>query len=118
MTSKDWWVKPCGYRITVRLKKAEEKTRGGVFLVDQTKDEKRHLAMIAEVVELGPEAYVSTKDRTFSQPWCRVGDFIQFSKYAGSRMVINEIEYRSINDDEVQGVVPEGRDPAEIRAAS
>ncbi len=78
-------------------------------------DAQRHLAQIAKVVAQGPEAYKDSKDRTFYSRWCNIGDYVMFSKYAGSRMMIDGIELRLINDDEVQAVVP---DPTVIKAAS
>lgn len=106
---------PCGYRILVELPKVEEKTKGGIITVAAHQDAQRHLAMMAKVVAFGPEAYQTSKDRTFGEAWCAIGDTVMFSKYAGSRMMIDGVEFRLINDDEVQAVVP---DPSAIKAAS
>ena len=43
-------------------------------------------------------------------PWCKEGDWIIITKYAGSRIKIDGGELRIINDDEVLAVVDDPRD--------
>jgi co-chaperonin GroES (HSP10) len=49
-----------------------------------------------------------------SEPWCDPGDTVLISKYAGTRILVDGDEYRVINDDEVQAVIP---DPSAVRRA-
>ena len=50
------------------------------------------------------------KDR-FQEPWCKVGDWVVFARYAGSRIEIDGGEVRLLNDDEVLATV---QDPTDI----
>ncbi len=58
---------------------------------------------------MGPDCY---NDKRFSDgPWCKVGDWVVFARYAGSRIEIEGGEVRLLNDDEVLATV---QDPTDI----
>jgi chaperonin GroES len=95
--------KPAGWRVLIKIKAAQEKTSGGIYLTPQSQDTARVAAMIGQVIELGGDAY-SDLER-FNQNWCEVGDWIMIGKFAGVRFDIDKEEYRIINDDEVIAVV-------------
>ncbi len=40
-----------------------------------------------------------------SGPWCKVGDWVVFRAYSGTRMKMYGQEFRLINDDTVEAVV-------------
>lgn len=101
---------PTGWRLLIKLHPAKDKV-GSVFLPQNTKDDQRHVMMLADVVQMGPLAY-RRDDMRDAEPWCRKGDTVIFAKYAGTRFMIGDSEYRLINDDEVQAVVS---DPTGIR---
>ena len=44
------------------------------------------------------------KDK-FKEPWCKLGDWVIFARYAGSRLPIEGGEVRILNDDEVLGTI-------------
>ena len=48
----------------------------------------------------------NVKDRFSQGPWCKVGDWVVFARYAGSRIEIEGGEVRLLNDDEVLEVTP------------
>ena len=97
---------PVGYKILVKMRKAvEEKTKSGIYLPDQAKENENTASLIAEVIALGPDAY---KD-SIKYPngaWCKAGDCIILRSYSGTRMKIEGEEYRLINDDTPEAVVP------------
>ena len=49
-------------------------------------------------------------------PWCKEGDWVLITRYAGSRIRIDGGELRIINDDEILAKVDDPRDilPANI----
>ena len=51
------------------------------------------------------------KNRFKDGPWCKVGDWVIFARYAGSRIEIEGGEVRLLNDDEVLATV---QDPTDI----
>ena len=42
-----------------------------------------------------------------TSPWCKLGDYVMFGKYAGHRFKYGQAELRIMNDDEILGVVPD-----------
>jgi co-chaperonin GroES (HSP10) len=102
---------PIGYKILVKMHKVvEEKTKSGLYLPDQTKQDENTASLIAQVIEIGPDAY---KDpvRFPSGPWCAKDDYIILRSYSGTRIKIDGDEYRLINDDTPEAVVP---DPGKV----
>jgi co-chaperonin GroES (HSP10) len=97
---------PVGYKILVKMHKVvEEKTKSGLYLPDQTKQDENTASLIAQVLAIGSDAY---KDpvRFPNGPWCSVGDHVIVRSYSGTRMKIDSEEYRLINDDTPEAVVP------------
>ena len=66
-------------------------------------------------MKVGPEAY-KDKQKFPSGPWCKEGDWALLTRYAGSRIRIEDGELRIINDDEIIATVNDPRDilPANI----
>jgi co-chaperonin GroES (HSP10) len=100
---------PVGYHILVMMPTVEE-TFGGTGLVkaESTKHQEAVLSMVAAVLEIGDMAYKDQK-RFPTGPWCKVGDYIMFRTHSGTRFRVNGQEYRLINDDSVEAVVPNPR---------
>lgn len=96
-------LRPCGWRVLVRMPEKKTKTEGGIFVPDNTADREQLAAMVAEVVALGPLCYSGEKFAA-SRPWCRVGDWVIFRSYTGTRFFFSGREYRLLNDDAIEGV--------------
>ena len=99
---------PSGYRILCALPEIEDKTAGGIFKADSTKQYEELTTPVLMVVKIGPDAFMDAK-RFPSGPWCQEGDFILTRPMAGSRVKIHGREFRIINDDSVEGVVEDPR---------
>ena len=99
---------PSGYRILCALPEVEEKTAGGIFKADSTKQYEELTTPVLMVLKLGPDCYKDEK-RFPSGPWCKEGDFILTRPHAGSRVKIHGREFRIINDDSVEGIVEDPR---------
>ena len=99
---------PSGYRILCAIPEVEEKTAGGIFKADSTKQYEELTTPVLLVLKVGPDAFKDEK-RFPSGPWCREGDFILTRPMAGSRVKIHGREFRIINDDSVEGVVEDPR---------
>jgi co-chaperonin GroES (HSP10) len=98
---------PIGYKILVKMYKViEEKTKSGLYLPDQTKQDENTASLIAQVLEVGPDAY-RDQTRFPSGPWCAKGDYVILRSYSGTRIKIDGEEYRLINDDTPEAVVPD-----------
>ena len=93
----------------------DSKTSSGIHLTDETIDQAQITTNICKVLRIGSEAY-KDKDRFPTGPWCKEGDWVLITKYAGSRIQIEGGELRIINDDEILAVLDDPRDilPANI----
>jgi co-chaperonin GroES (HSP10) len=99
---------PSGYRILCAIPEVEDKTAGGIFKADSTKQYEELTTPVLMVLKMGPDCYKDEK-RFPSGPWCQEGDFILTRPMAGSRVKIHGREFRIINDDSVEGVVEDPR---------
>lgn len=100
--------KPVGYRLLVALPKVEETYESGLVKADQTKHAETVLSMMGAVIDMGAQAYAD-KERFPNGPWCQVGDFVMFRPNSGTRFKVNGMEYRLLNDDSIEAVVPDPR---------
>ena len=106
---------PVGWRMVLFPLKLQGKTKGGVLLTDDTVTESQVTTNICKVLKMGPECY-KDKEKFPSGPWCKEGDWVLITRYAGSRIRIYRCELSIINDDEILAVVDDPRDilPANI----
>ena len=106
---------PVGWRIVLFPLKLDSKTKSGLYLTDDTVEQSQVSTNICKVLKVGPEAY-KDKEKFPSGPWCKEGDWVLITRYAGSRIRIDGGELRIINDDEILAVVDDPRDilPANI----
>lgn len=100
--------KPVGYRLLIALPKVEETYESGIVKADRTRLEEQILSMMGAVIDMGAQAYAD-KERFPSGPWCQVGDFVMFRPNSGTRFRVNGQEYRLLNDDSIEAVVPDPR---------
>jgi chaperonin GroES len=101
---------PTGWRMLVLPFRMNEKTKGGVLLGTETIDRQQVASQCGNVIAMGPDCYNDTK-RFNDGPWCKVGDWVVFARYAGSRIEIEGGEVRLLNDDEILATV---QDPTDI----
>ena len=101
---------PTGWRMLVLPFKMNEKTKGGVLLGQETIERQQVGSQCGNVLAMGPDCY-NDKNRFAQGPWCKVGDWVVFARYAGSRIEIEGGEVRLLNDDEVLATV---QDPTDI----
>ena len=110
----DDFPKPPGYHLLIVMPKVEEKTKGGVLLPSDAKNREDVASIIGKVVEIGPNDYHISDQRFSSKPWCKEGDWVMLSKYAGHRFECSATEMRIVNDDAILAVVS---DPTKIARA-
>jgi chaperonin GroES len=91
---------PTGWRILILPFKMKEKTKGGIIMGHDTLEKQQVASQCGNVLAVGPHAY-QDKERFPDGPWCKVGDWVMFARYAGSRIKIEGGEVRLLNDDEV-----------------
>ena len=87
---------PVGYRILIRPRGVIEKTKGGIILTDSSKNDQSYLNSVGQVLAMGDECYSDRK-----KPWCKVGNWVIFGRYAGARISVQKVKMVLLNDDEI-----------------
>ena len=100
---------PTGWRMLVLPFKMKEKTKGGIIMGQDTLEKQQVASQCGNVLAMGPDAY-GDKQRFPDGPWCKVGDWVMFARYAGSRIKIEGGEVRLLNDDEVLATIKNPED--------
>ena len=87
----DHGIEVAGDRVLVQLRREKNTSKGGIILVDETKQTLRFNETVAKVRQIGPLAYKSPDDLKdwIEGPWCQVGDLVRTIKYGGDRFVVN-----------------------------
>ena len=100
---------PTGWRILILPFKMKEKTKGGINMGQDTLEKQQVASQCGNVLAVGPHVY-QDKERFPNGPWCKVGDWVMFARYAGSRIKIEGGEVRLLNDDEVLATIENPED--------
>ena len=110
-SAKERVPNPTGWRVLVMPYKGREKTVGGVYVPDETRDRESVATVVAYVIKVGPLAYKDPdKFGAECEPWCKEGDWACIGRYAGSRFKLDGGEGRIINDDEVIATILDPED--------
>lgn len=83
-------IEVLGDRVLVQLRREKVSSKGGILLVDETRQTLRFNETVAKVRSIGPLAYKSpdTLEPWIEGPWCQVGDLVRTIKYGGDRFVV------------------------------
>ncbi|SNS83834.1 chaperonin GroES [Anaerovirgula multivorans] len=91
-------IKPLGDRVVIKKVEAEETTKSGIVLPGSAKEQPQ----MAEVVAVGPGGVVDGKEITME---VKVGDRVIFSKYAGTEVKFDGVEYTILRQNDILAVV-------------
>ena len=106
--------KPVGYRVLIALPDIDDYYQNTSLLkTDNEKHREYIMSIMGVVIDMGSDAY-SDKERFPEGPWCKQGDYVMFRMNTGTRFKVNGKEFRLMNDDSVEAVIP---DPSGIMAA-
>jgi co-chaperonin GroES (HSP10) len=90
--SIDPGLEVAGDRVLVQLRREKVTSKGGIILVDETRQTLKFNETVAKVVQLGPLAYKNL-DADLTPwpegPWCKEGDLVRTIKYGGDRFVVD-----------------------------
>ena len=87
-------IKPLADRVVIKMVEAEETTKSGIILAGTAKEKPQ----IAEIVAVGPGGVVDGKEITME---LEVGDRVLMSKYAGTEVKLDGIEYTILRQSEI-----------------
>ena len=91
-------MKPLGDRVVIKNMEAEETTKGGIILAAAAKEK----PVMAEVIAVGPGGTVDGKE---IQMQVKVGEKVIYSKYAGTEVKMDGVEYIIVKQSDLLAVV-------------
>ena len=91
-------MKPLADRVVVKMVEMEETTKSGIVLPGSAKEKPQ----VAEVVAVGPGAIVEGRLVPMD---LQVGDKVILSKYAGTEVKMDGVEYTILKESEVLAIV-------------
>ena len=91
-------LKPLADRVVIKSLEVEETSKGGIILTGTAK-EKPHMA---EVIAVGPGGNVDGKEVTMH---VSVGDRVIYSKYAGTEVKLDGVEYIVVRQNDILAIV-------------
>ena len=91
-------IKPLGDRVVIKMVEMEETTKSGIILTGAAKEKPQ----LAQVVAIGPGAIVDGKVVSME---VKVGDKVLMSKYAGTEVKFDGIEYTILKQGDILAIV-------------
>ena len=91
-------IKPLADRVVLKTVEAEETTKSGIILTGNAKEKPQ----IAEVIEVGPGGMV---DGNEVKMIVSKGQKVLTSKYSGTEVKIDDVEYTIVRQDDILAVV-------------
>lgn len=92
-------LRPLGDRVVIKPRKAEEKTKGGIFLPETATKEK---PLLGTVVAVGSGKIMEDGSRAAME--VKVDDTVIFSKYAGTEIKLEGEEYLIMREDDILAI--------------
>ena len=87
-------IKPLGDRVVIKMIESEDTTKSGIILAGSAKEKPQ----MAEVVSVGPGGIVDGKE--VKMEVC-VGDKVITSKYAGTEVKLDGVEYTILRQNDI-----------------
>lgn len=91
-------IKPLADRVVIKMTEAEETTKSGIILAGSAKEKPQ----VAEIVEVGPGGLVDGKEVKMT---VEIGQKVLISKYSGTEVKIDGIEYTILRQSDILAVV-------------
>ena len=92
-------LKPLGDRVVIRVLEQEEKTASGIFLPDTAKEKPSQ----GKVFAVGPGELLDDGKRVALD--VKVGDKIIFSKYAGTEVKFEGVQYLIVSERDILAII-------------
>jgi chaperonin GroES len=90
-------ITPLGDRVLVKPVEVEEEVKGGIIIPDSAKEK----PTTAEVLVLGN----GKKDGETHEFSVKVGDTVIISKYGGTQVKYDDVEYTILREDDILGII-------------
>ncbi len=91
-------IKPLGDRIVIKVSEGDVKTASGIVLPDTAKEKPQN----GEVVAVGTGKVLDNGQKV--APEVKVGDKVIFSKYAGTEVKVDGVEYLIVRESDILAI--------------
>ena len=91
-------IKPLGDKVVIKMLEAEQKSKGGIVLPDQAKEEPQ----VAEVIAVGPGEVIEGKQIKMQ---LSVGDKVIFPKYMGVEIKLEGEQYLVLSQKDIFAIL-------------
>lgn len=91
-------IKPLSDRVLIKMKEKEETTKSGIILATNSQEKPQ----VAEVIEVGPG---KKEDGVLQEMCVKQGDNVIVSKYAGTEVKYEGVDYIIIKQDDILAIV-------------
>jgi len=92
-------IKPLGDKIVVKVMEETETTSGGIFIPDTAREKPQK----GEVIAVGSGRVLD--NGTKEEMEVKVGDVVLFTKYGGTDVRIDNIEYKVLSTRDILGII-------------
>ena len=103
-------IRPLVDRVVIKSVEAEERTQSGLYLTASAQEK----PAIAEIVAVGPGGIVDGKE---VKMFVNVGDKVLISKYSGTEVKIDGVEYSIVRQEDILAVVEDSPAKPAAKAA-
>lgn len=104
-------IRPLADRVVIKMVEAEETTKSGIILTAKAQEK----PSIAEIVAVGPGGMVDGNEVVMN---VKVGEKVLISKYAGTEVKVDGVEYSILRQSDILAVVEEAKAPEKKSAKS
>ncbi len=91
-------IKPLSNRVVIKFAEAEEKTVSGIILTASAQEKPQ----VAEIIAVGAG---KVEDGKIVPMTVKVGDKVIASKYAGTTVKFDGVEYTILSEDDIYAIV-------------
>ena len=103
-------IRPLTDRVVIKSVEAEETTKSGIILTAAAQEK----PAIAEIIAVGPGGMVDGKE---VEMFVKVGEKVLISKYSGTEVKIDGVEYSIVRQEDILAVVEDAPAKPAAKAA-
>lgn len=93
------------WRALIMPVRPQKKSRGGILLVEESRENAQYLTYIGKIVALGPlwckgANFQGDDENKLADPALKPGDWVLYGRHAGQRVEYKGVKFLLVNDDD------------------
>jgi len=93
-------------QVLVAIYQRPEKTKSGLYLAAQTRDEDKYQGKVGLIIKKGNDAFIDQSGKWFKGVTLDVGNWIVFRPSDGWQITVHGVLCRILDDTDIRGRVP------------